>query len=213
MRYGPDHKEHTRARVLQEAAKAIRAAGPHRMGVADVMARAGLTHGGFYAHFASKDDLVVAAIAQMFDDTLAKFDRLTAGKPPARALQDYIDSYLSARHRDARETGCPLPSLSADLPRLDAPARRTFATGFAAVVAAFGNLVAALGHPDAESLASSVLAEMVGAVALARGTAGSKQSNAVLDASRRSVARRLGLPLAPDRTDQAVIPPRARGTS
>ena len=60
MRYDSEHKERTRARVLKEAAKAIRAEGPHRVGVAAMMAKAGLTHGGFYAHFVSKDDLGVA---------------------------------------------------------------------------------------------------------------------------------------------------------
>ena len=80
MRYDSEHKERTRARVVKEAAKAIRAEGPHRAGVAGIMAKAGLTHGGFYAHFVSKDDLVVAAMSQMFDEASVKFDRLTAGR-------------------------------------------------------------------------------------------------------------------------------------
>ena len=80
MRYDSEHKERTRARVVKEAAKAIRAEGPHRVGVAGVMAKAGLTHGGFYAHFASKDDLVGAAMSQMFDEASVKFDRQTAGR-------------------------------------------------------------------------------------------------------------------------------------
>src|SRR6202000_1221206 len=66
MRYEPEHKQQTRAKILRVASRAIRARGPHRVAVADVMARAGLTHGGFYAHFKSKDDLVAAAIEAMF---------------------------------------------------------------------------------------------------------------------------------------------------
>jgi TetR/AcrR family transcriptional repressor of nem operon len=193
MRYDSEHKERTRARVLEEAAKAIRAEGPHRVGVAGVMAKAGLTHGGFYAHFASKDDLVVAAMSRMFDEASAKFDRLTAGKPPAAALRAYIDFYLSRQHRDARDTGCPLPSLSADLPRLGNAARQQFATGVAGLTAAIGGLLSALGRSDAESLASSALAEMVGALSLARGVADPKQSNALLKASRDCLKLRLGL--------------------
>ena len=193
MRYGPDHKKETRARVLQQAARAIRAEGPHRIGVAEVMARAGLTHGGFYAHFASKDDLVAAAIAHMFEEAQATFERVTAGKPAREALRAYIDLYLSPRHRDARETGCPMAALSADLPRLTGPARRAFAAGFGALATAFSNLISASGHPESETLARSVFAEMVGALTLARGTVGSKQSTAILEASRRSVASRLGL--------------------
>ncbi len=65
MRYDAEHKEQTRTRVVSAAAKSILADGPHRIGVAEVMAKAGLTHGGFYAHFASKDELIVAAIELM----------------------------------------------------------------------------------------------------------------------------------------------------
>lgn len=193
MRYDSEHKERTRARVLKEAAKAIRAEGPHRVGVAAMMAKAGLTHGGFYAHFASKDDLVVAAMSRMFDEASAKFDRLTAGKPPAAALRAYIDFYLSRQHRDARDTGCPLPSLSADLPRLGVAARRQFAAGLAGLTARVEGLLSALGWPDAEMLASSALAEMAGALSMARGVADPKQSDAILKASRNALKLRFGL--------------------
>jgi TetR/AcrR family transcriptional regulator, transcriptional repressor for nem operon len=193
VRYDSEHKERTRARVLKEAAKAIRAEGPHRVGVAAMMAKAGLTHGGFYAHFASKDDLVVAAMSRMFDEASAKFDRLTAGKPPAAALRAYIDFYLSRQHRDARDTGCPLPSLSADLPRLGVAARRQFAAGLAGLTARVEGLLSALGWPDAETLASSALAEMAGALSMARGVADPKQSDAILKASRNALKLRFGL--------------------
>jgi len=193
MRYDSEHKERTRARVLKEAAKAIRAEGPHRVGVAGMMAKAGLTHGGFYAHFASKDDLVVAAMSQMFDEASAKFDRLAAGKPPAAALRAYIDFYLSRQHRDARDTGCPLPSLSADLPRLGVAARQQFAAGVAGLTARVEGLLSTLGRPNPEMLASSLLAEMVGALSLARGVGDPKQSDAILKASRVTLKLRLKL--------------------
>jgi TetR/AcrR family transcriptional repressor of nem operon len=191
MRYDAEHKERTRARVLKEAAKAIRAEGPHRVGVAGVMAKAGLTHGGFYAHFASKDDLVLAAMSQMFAEASAKFDRLTQGKPPSAALRGYIVFYLSRQHRDARDTGCPLPSLSADLPRLGVAVRQQFAAGFSDVTARISGLLSALGRPDAGMLASSALAEMVGALSLARSVADPKQSDAILKASRNTLKLRL----------------------
>jgi TetR/AcrR family transcriptional repressor of nem operon len=193
VRYDSEHKERTRARVLKEAAKAIRAEGPHRVGVAGMMAKAGLTHGGFYAHFASKDDMVVAAMAQMFEEAAAKFDRLTQGKPPAAALQAYIDFYLSRQHREARETGCPLPSLSADLPRLGIAARQQFAAGVAGLTARIAGLLSALGQPDPKILAGSALAEMVGALSLARGVGDPKQSDAILKASRSTLKLRLKL--------------------
>jgi TetR/AcrR family transcriptional repressor of nem operon len=193
MRYDAEHKGRTRSRVLSEAARAIRVEGPHRVGVAEVMAKVGLTHGGFYAHFASKDELVAAAVAQMFDEALAAFYRLTKGKPPAEALRAYVDMYLSTRHRDSRATGCPMPSLAADLPRLPVPARDQFALGVSRLTAAVAGLLSALGHADPEGLASSALAEMVGALSLARGVADPAQSDAILRRSHGRLKARLGI--------------------
>jgi TetR/AcrR family transcriptional repressor of nem operon len=193
MRYDAEHKARTRATLLAEAAKAIRAEGPHKVGVAEIMARAGLTHGGFYAHFESKDAMIAAAIGQMFNESLAAFKRGTSAQDPARALDNYIRGYLSEQHRDARETGCPLASLAADLPRLGLPASRQFAAGYAALAAALSNKLAELGNPEPETLASSVLGEMVGALSLARCVADPRQSSRILAASRDSLRGRLGL--------------------
>jgi TetR/AcrR family transcriptional repressor of nem operon len=193
MRYDAGHKQRTRTKVLKEAARAIRSEGPHRVGVAGIMAKAGLTHGGFYAHFDSKDDLVAATMAQMFDEALATFDRLTLGKAPAVALRAYVDFYLSPRHRDAHDTGCPLPALSADLPRLDQAARTGFAQGIERLTAALAGLIAAFGHDAAADVASSALAEMVGAISLARAIPDAKRSNAVLKRSRDALKHRLGI--------------------
>ena len=107
MRYDAEHKARTRERVLKEAVKAIRASGPGRLGVAGVMQSAGLTHGGFYAHFESKDDLVMAAVAEMFGGAHGAFERRTEGLQPRDALRDYVRFYLSRAHRDARDGGCP----------------------------------------------------------------------------------------------------------
>src|SRR3954454_23829799 len=108
----------THQRILDAAGRLFRQNGIDGVGVDAVMAEAGLTHGGFYAHFASKEALVAEAIGAMFEEARAKFEQSVAGKPPAEALSAYIDFYLSRSHRDARDTGCPLPALSADLPRL-----------------------------------------------------------------------------------------------
>jgi TetR/AcrR family transcriptional repressor of nem operon len=197
MRYDADHKAQTRARVLSEAVKAIRADGPERIGVAGVMARAGLTHGGFYAHFASKDDLVLAAIEQMFASARATFDQRTRDLPPAEALAAYVRFYLSRAHRDARDVGCPLPILSSDLPRMAEPVRERFAEGVARLTASIAERLAALGRPEAQALASSALSEMIGALSLARAIADPEQSDAVLLASRNAILKRLDLSAEP----------------
>jgi TetR/AcrR family transcriptional repressor of nem operon len=193
MRYQTDHKEQTRARVIAEAAKAIRTDGPHRIGVAAVMAKAGLTHGGFYAHFASKDDLVAAAIAQMFVEVATRFEETVADKPPAEALRAYIDFYLSREHRDQRERGCPLPTLSADLPRLPLPARERYTLGVRRLTDRLCRHLAALGHAEPDRLAASTLAELIGALVLARAVSEPDLSDSILANSKAMLKRRLGV--------------------
>lgn len=193
MRYDKEHKARARDRILDEAAKAIRAEGPDRIGVAGVMKRAGLTHGGFYAHFASKEALVAEAIGRMFDGPYSRLARETEGRPPAEALASYIDFYLSPAHRDARDRGCPLPALSGEIARMPDDAREAFATRMDGLRAAFARLLADMGRDDAEALAASAIAEMVGAVALARTVPDTGRSDALLAASRTALKTRLGL--------------------
>lgn len=193
MRYDSEHKQKTREKVLQVAAKAIRADGPERMGVASVMAEAGLTHGGFYAHFKSKDELIAAAIGTMFDQSRARVMRETEGRAPAEGLLAYITFYLSAKHRDARSAGCPIAALASDLPRLAAPSREEFAAGVSRMSASLAEKLALLGHADAEQQGRSMVAELVGALALARVEPDSKRSDAILAASKAQLIRRLGL--------------------
>jgi len=192
MRYDAEHKQKTREKVVRAATKAIRADGPHRIGVAGVMAKAGLTHGGFYAHFDSKDDLIVAAIGQMFEDGRARMQMETEEREPDVALNSYIDFYLSARHRDA-STGCPIPALVADLPRLSRPARVRFSAGVSRLRGLLAQRLASAGHADATEAASSMLAELVGALSLARAEADPALSDAILANSRRALKARFGL--------------------
>jgi TetR/AcrR family transcriptional repressor of nem operon len=193
MRYDSEHKQQTRAKVLDAAAKAIRLTGPERIGVAGVMAEAGLTHGGFYAHFRSKDDLVVSAIERMFEQARARFAHETQGKEPAEALCAYIDFYLSKKHRDMREIGCPMPALSSDLPRLGDEARNVYAAGMNRLISGLQGLLAQLGHADAEAQARSAIAELIGALSISRIEPDARRSDAILAHSRAALKRRFGL--------------------
>ncbi len=194
MRYDAEHKQRTRERLLKEAASAIRLEGPDRVGVAGIMSKAGLTHGGFYAHFASKEELVVQAIEQMFTEGRSRFERTVADKRPAEALAAYIDFYLSERHRDHRDRGCPLPALSGDLARLDQSARESFERGVARLTANLSEKLSDLGRDDPDYLATSMLSELVGALVVSRSIADPTRSDAILAASRRGLKTRLGLP-------------------
>ncbi|HJV41930.1 TetR/AcrR family transcriptional regulator [Caulobacter sp.] len=194
MRYDAEHKQKTRQRVLDEAAKAIREEGLHRLGVAGIMARAGLTHGGFYAHFPSKEAFVAEAIAHMFEAG----PRLGTmkGQPSREALGGYIDLYLSRRHRDTRDGGCPLPYLAVDAPRLSEAARERYARGVAHLTDIIAAHLVALGREHAQDEASSTLAELVGALTLARAEPDPDRSDSILERSRAHLKRRLGLEAA-----------------
>jgi len=193
VRYDADHKQKTRQRVLKEAAKAIREEGPDRVAVAAVMAKAGLTHGGFYAHFKSKDALIAAAVGEMFEDARGRFARSTEGYSPVDGMVRYIDFYLSPYHRDARATGCPITALAADLPRLEGAARDQYGQGVARLTDRLAGQLALLGQDDPETLAHSMVAELVGALSLARATPELEQSDRILAASRAALKQRLGL--------------------
>jgi TetR/AcrR family transcriptional repressor of nem operon len=193
MRYDKEHKAKARERILDAAAKAIRKEGPERIGVASVMKDAGLTHGGFYAHFPSKDALVAEAVGRMFDGPYSRFTRETEGRPPAEALAAYVNFYLSPAHRDARERGCPLPALSGEMARMPEAARGQFNLGAARLREALGDFLGAMGRAEPETLAASVMAELVGAMALARTEGDKARSDGMLAASRAALKARLGL--------------------
>ena len=193
MRYEADHKQETRSRVIKAAARAIRAHGPHKVGVAAIMAEVGLTHGGFYAHFPSKDDLVAEAIGEMFAQGGRRMSRTMTTMPPADALAAYVDFYLSIEHRDARSTGCPLPFLAADAPRLPAAARERFARGARALADRLTQHFAALDRADPSADGQSLLAEMVGALSLARADPDEARSDALLATSRAALKARFHL--------------------
>jgi TetR/AcrR family transcriptional repressor of nem operon len=193
MRYSPEHKQQTKERVLAQAARELRAQGPHQIGVAGVMAKAGLTQGGFYAHFASKDDLVAQTIDYMFSESAARWALETDGRSPRAALLAYVDFYLSAGHRDARGGGCPLPFLASDLPRLSEDARARFAAGAGRLRGRLEQQFAELAHEDPQADASSMLSELVGALSLARAEPDRQAADAILERSKAAVKRRFGL--------------------
>jgi TetR/AcrR family transcriptional repressor of nem operon len=193
MRYSETHKEETRKKVVKAAAAAVRAKGPDGVGVAEIMAEAGLTHGGFYAHFPNKEALVAAAIEEAFGQSRRRFARMTEGMTQTEALTAFIDAYVSADHRNHPQRGCPISTLANDLPRQGPMVRGAFDTGVANLIARIEAWL-----PDGEastqhSLASSMMAEMAGAVALARAVSDDVLADQLLAASRDRIKARAGL--------------------
>ncbi|GAB3046492.1 TetR/AcrR family transcriptional regulator [Stenotrophomonas tumulicola] len=196
MRYRPDQKQVTRDRVLKTAARQVRERGPARMALARVMADAGLTHGGFYAHFPSKDAFLRATVERMFDDS--PFSALRdQSQSPAESVANFVDFYLSPAHRDTREGGCPLPFLVADAPRLPQDIRERVAEGASALSGYLARHLEALGYADAEDEASSCVAEIIGAMVLARAEPDRLRSDAILARSRSAILHRLTLQTCP----------------
>lgn len=193
MRYGSDHKQETRARVLSEAANEIRAKGPDGVAVAGLMARAGLTHGGFYAHFASKDALVAEAMGMMFDDARGRSRMLDDIDDPRAAMRAYLAFYLSTVHRDGCERGCPLPALSGDMARSTGSGRDRFVAGVASLGARLANLLKRIGIEQPERDGNALLAQLVGAVSLARAVGTGPASDAILSDTHALILARYGL--------------------
>src|ERR1041385_7566412 len=109
MRYSKDHKQETHARIVKKASVRLREKGAHGIGVADLMKEAGLTHGGFYAHFDSRDALVVEAFAYAMDRSTERWRKLVEDMPPERRLRMIADSHLTRAHRREPRPGRPGP--------------------------------------------------------------------------------------------------------
>jgi TetR/AcrR family transcriptional repressor of nem operon len=182
-RVSQQQAQQNRERVIAEAARLFRERGVPGVSVADVMAAAGLTHGGFYKQFASKEALVAEATGRAFGELggrLTELDEQHPGDHPA-ARRELIDYYLSPEHRDHAGQGCPTTALGPDVAREapDSPAREPYADG----VHGFARWLAANDHD--EDL--TALATMVGALMLSRATTGTDLSDRFLEAARRSL--------------------------
>jgi len=173
--------EENRSRVVETASRLFREQGTH-ISVAELMKASGLTHGGFYKQFASKEALVDEAIAHAFgelDHRLTAALAQNAGQPDAARLA-FIDAYLSAEHRDNPADGCPAAGLAADIAREsgDREARRVFNDGIR-------NYADWLATEDHDGLVR--LSTMLGALLLARATTGSPLSEEILTAVRAAL--------------------------
>jgi AcrR family transcriptional regulator len=180
-------KAETHERIVETAARAIRAQGYAGASVAEVMKEAGLTHGGFYAHFASRDAMVEEAIDRAAGEGRARLHAVAEGAEPGHALEAIVASYLSDRHVEHPETGCTLAALGSETAR-QAPALRRIASrqvrGLASLLTAH---LPGGEAPDSRDRALALLCGMVGALSLARAVDDPALSRALRDA----VARRI----------------------
>ncbi|BAU75291.1 TetR/AcrR family transcriptional regulator [Metapseudomonas furukawaii] len=177
MRYPEDHKAETHKRIVAEAARRFRADGIDATGLQPLMKALGLTHGGFYAHFKSKDALVEEALQAAADNASAHWDKAFGKEQPLKA---FFERYLSPEHRAHPEQGCPLPTMSAEL------GQRGHASPITDSVlnSLLSRLEKATGNPE-QSLA--MVSTLVGALTLSRSVASEALSDRILDSARQTL--------------------------
>jgi TetR/AcrR family transcriptional regulator, transcriptional repressor for nem operon len=163
-------KEQTRERILRAAARAIRKHGYEGVGVADVMKEAGLTHGGFYAHFESRDALLAAAVEQAGAESTENLNRAVAKAKPGEELMALVDSYLADRHVTAPEQGlgCAIAAAGSEVPRQQAEVRRAAARRIKELIGFVERQFPEWGKSAAHEKAMAITASLVGALTLAR---------------------------------------------
>jgi TetR/AcrR family transcriptional regulator, transcriptional repressor for nem operon len=188
MRYAKGHKQATRQRILEAAGRRFKQDGIDGAGVAAVMSDAGLTNGAFYAHFASKEDLVANVLADQLRAQRQNFD----SQPPAReGLEAFIRAYLSPEHRDQRADGCPSAALLDEIARRPAATRQVFTDE---LLSTADDVAARLDRTDAEAArtdALTILGFMIGALQLARALADRDLSDQLLARSREAALKLL----------------------
>jgi TetR/AcrR family transcriptional repressor of nem operon len=185
-------KQETHERILDVAARAIRRHGYAGVGVADVMKEAGLTHGGFYAHFESRDALLVEALERAGRESAERvtraLERRTAkGVSAFRAL---VETYLAEEHLVSVETGCPVAALASDMPRQSGALQEASSAGVRHLVA---RVQSTLPHAS-RSTASVVAGTLVGTLQLARAMGANAEARAILSAARKALLQQYETP-------------------
>jgi AcrR family transcriptional regulator len=182
----PSRKEITHARIVATAARAIRRGGFQGVGVADIMKEAGLTHGGFYAHFGSRNALLAEALQRAGQDSAQRVVQATAARQArgASALRALVEGYLSDRHLGDLEAGCPVAALASEMPRQAPEVREASARQVRGLVAAVRR---ALPNDAPADSGPAIAAQLVGALLLARALGDNAEGRALLKASRREL--------------------------
>ena len=194
MRYSREHKLETHARIVKRASVRLREKGAHGVGVADLMKDAGLTHGGFYAHFDSRDALVVEAFVYAMDRSAERWRKLAEQAPPAKRMAAIVDSYLTTGHRDDPGHGCAVPALGAEIARESPKTRKAFAAKLEQMIDMLAGLVPELPRKAARKQAIATVATMMGTLVLARIAGSGDFSDEILAAGRAEALNRVTPP-------------------
>ncbi|WP_444844880.1 TetR/AcrR family transcriptional regulator [Duganella caerulea] len=182
-RAAASRKEATHERIVEVASRAIRRSGYDGTGVADIMKEAGLTHGGFYAHFESRDALLAEAGDRAGAESVALAARVAAAAPPGQALQAMMQAYLSPQHIGAIETGCPVSALGSEMPRQAPEVRRAATIHIKEMIDLFARQMPDWGQPQAHERAMALVCSLIGTTMVARAVDDPKLSAALCAAT------------------------------
>jgi len=178
VRYGKQHKQATRQRILETAGRRLKRDGIDGSGIATLMADAGLTNGAFYAHFASKQELVATAVADQLRNQRESLGTLAPGRA---GVEQYVREYLSVQHRDNPDDGCPSAALLDEIGRCTQATKRAYTDGLLAMVDDIAARLAPEDPPSARAKTLSVFALMVGTLQLSRALADRQLADQVLE--------------------------------
>jgi len=202
MPLSTEHKARTREQIVSGAAGLMRRHGPSGIGVAQVMKQAGLTHGGFYAHFASKDELVAAAFEAAVVESGHNLTDGLEDLEPAEQLRHYVGRYLSRAHRDNPGEGCPLTALGSELSRGGPGARQGFEHGMRKLMEGFAKVLPAASTAtnndgsnalDDDDRVLNLMSTMVGGLMMSRAVEDQTFSDHILRTTRRAVLDAAGV--------------------
>jgi len=181
-------KEASHERIVGAAARAIRRSGYNGTGVADIMKEAGLTHGAFYAHFASREAMLAEAADRAGAESNAAAASVIAAVPPEQALQALMQAYLSKQHLESIETGCPISALGSEMPRQSPEVRLAATRRIKEMIDLVARQLPDWGQPAAHERALVTVATMVGTLMLARAVNDPALSDALCNATLKSLA-------------------------
>jgi TetR/AcrR family transcriptional regulator, transcriptional repressor for nem operon len=190
MRYSREHKLETHARIVKRASVRLREKGAHGIGVADLMKEAGLTHGGFYAHFDSREALVIEAFGYAMDRAIERWRKAAEQTPPHKRLSTIVESYLTPTHRDDPGNGCAVPTLGAEIARESPKTRRAFAAKLEQIIDVIADQILDVPRKAARKQAMVTLATMMGAMVMSRIAGTGEFSDEILEAGREAVLGR-----------------------
>lgn len=182
-RYSAGHKDQTRQRIIETAGRRFKRGGIDGSGIAAIMSDADLTNGAFYAHFTSKDDLVANVVADQMNRWRTGMDSSTPGR---EALEEFVRAYLSARHRDHPDTGCPSAALLEEIGRCDKTTRRAYSAGLQEIIETIGMHLSPQDPAAARTQAIGLLTVLIATMQLARAVPDRRLSKEILESGIRN---------------------------